>query len=140
MKIFLVFCLLFSFSLAKFSRNSHEMIVLDSVSKLMWQDNINNEKLLLSFKKAKKYCAKLSLADFNDWRLPSINELKTIVDKTNHYNIKPFFNFIKRAGYWSRNGLLRSFDFYGYYMNFTSGTVYYYNRLGAEHIRCVRNY
>jgi len=138
MKIILVFCLFFSFSFAKFSRNSYEMIVLDSNSKLVWQDNIDNVKLHLSFEKAKKYCAKLSLADFNDWRLPDIDELGTIVDKTNHYNIKPIFKFTKRAGYWSRNGLLRSFDFYGYYMNFKSGTIYYYNRLNSEYIRCVR--
>ena len=64
----------------------------------------------LSWKAAIDYCESLSLCDHDDWRLPNINELRSIVDRTRkHPAIAPEFthvglSFLSRE-YWSSTGL-----------------------------------
>jgi len=49
----------------------------DSVSGLMWQNNILSVKK--SHESGIKYCKDLSWAGYADWRLPSISELRTLI-------------------------------------------------------------
>jgi hypothetical protein len=46
---------------------------------LMWSKTDNGFDI--NWDDAKEYCEKLELAEFNDWRLPTISELKTLIDK-----------------------------------------------------------
>ena len=63
-----------------FSRDDAKNVVTDSVYKLMWQDG--EEMYQGTCDEAVKYCENLTFAGFEDWRLPSINELISITDKT----------------------------------------------------------
>jgi hypothetical protein len=54
-------------------------IYIDAKNKLFWQENVDANKR--NFDDAEKYCENLSLAGFNNWRLPSVNELKNLTQK-----------------------------------------------------------
>ncbi len=51
--------------------------VTDTTTGLMWQKSYNKEKK--NWKDALAYCENLTLAGFDDWRLPNIQELRSIV-------------------------------------------------------------
>lgn len=65
---------------AGFSRDDAKNVVTDSVYKLMWQDG--EEIYQGTYDEAVKYCENLTFAGFEDWRLPTFNELLSITDDT----------------------------------------------------------
>jgi len=65
---------------AGFSRDDAKNVVTDSVYKLMWQDG--EEIFKGTYDEAVKYCENLTFAGFEDWRLPTLNELLSITDDT----------------------------------------------------------
>ena len=58
-------------------------IVRDNVTGLMWQ--IQSEHWGYSWQQAMDYCNNLTLGGYSDWRLPTIEELSTLID-SGHYN------------------------------------------------------
>jgi hypothetical protein len=52
--------------------------VTDTSTGLIWQQNAPDD--IMNWEQALAYCEALSLADKTDWRLPSINELRSLVD------------------------------------------------------------
>ena len=82
-KYFSLFILIFSLTttlLADFSKSAD--IVTDSKTGLAWQDNNDTNGTERTWQEAIDYCETLDLDGHNDWRLPNINELKTIIDRT----------------------------------------------------------
>jgi len=77
---------------ADFSRNNTTNIVTDNYTQLVWQDNERQE---LTLPDAIEYCEALSLGGHDDWRLPNINELFSIVDYTKNKNINKNININK---------------------------------------------
>ena len=65
---------------AGFSRDDAKNVVTDSIYKLMWQDG--EEIFKGTYDEAVKYCENLSFAGYDDWRLPRVNELISITDKS----------------------------------------------------------
>jgi len=63
-----------------FSRDDTKNFVTDSVYKLMWQDG--EEIFKGDYDEVVKYCENLTFAGFEDWRLPTLNELISITDKS----------------------------------------------------------
>ncbi|ETR66184.1 MAG: lipoprotein [Candidatus Magnetoglobus multicellularis str. Araruama] len=62
--------------------NNYETVT-DTCTGLMWQ---RDEALIkMTFQDAIEYCENLSMSNYNDWRLPTINELLTIVNHLKHY-------------------------------------------------------
>jgi len=53
--------------------------VLDNYTGLMWQQGMSPSKL--GWQAAKDYCAGLSLGGFEDWRLPAVQELSSLVNE-----------------------------------------------------------
>jgi hypothetical protein len=53
---------------------------IDPVTGLMWAGKDNGKPD--NWQKAKKYCRDLRLAAYSDWRLPTIDELQEIYDKS----------------------------------------------------------
>lgn len=53
--------------------------VTDQYTGLMWQQNTAEEQM--TWEEALAHCENLSLAGYDDWRLPNRNELQSLVDK-----------------------------------------------------------
>lgn len=123
-----------------FKRNNSLGVVVDNQSKLMWMDTLDNAQLQKTHKEAVPYCEELSFAGYSNWRIPTIEEFETIVDKSNEKTyINKNFRFNLPLGYWALKAHFRTFWFYADYMNFVSGTKYYDNRNKEKLIRCVRD-
>ena len=80
-------------------------MVSDNSTKLQWQDNRYTS--LLGFKNwngAVNYCNSLTLGGYNDWYLPKLEELKSIVDKSRpstYPMIDSIFENIFPTDYWT---------------------------------------
>lgn len=57
--------------------NNSDGTISDGSTRLMWQQTTNDRR---NWENALLLCENLSLAGFDDWRLPSVNELRSIVD------------------------------------------------------------
>jgi len=78
--------------------------VTDNNTKLMWIQNANLWKTPRNWDEAKRGCDELIRYGHSDWRLPSISELRSLVDR-GQYNPAlppghPFTN-VQSADYWS---------------------------------------
>ena len=75
--------------------------VIDSCTRLMWQKEAAPETR--GWQDALKYCSDLVLAGHNDWRLPNVRELQSIVDYGRFYPaIDPVFSEVSQgARYWT---------------------------------------
>ena len=63
--------------------NNGNGTITDTTTGLMWQQQ--DDGITKTWENAIKYCESLSLAGYDDWRLPNIKELSSIVD-TSTYN------------------------------------------------------
>ncbi len=131
----LLFC---GVAVADMSRSGE--IVTDSKTKLMWQDNADASSITRNWQGAIDYCEALNFGGYTDWRLPNINELKSITDRTrNNPAINPaFVNVTTNNNYWSSTSYIGNTDgawilsFYYGYMNAIIKDS------GNEYLRCVR--
>ena len=145
-KLFLLMLIFTICSYAIFSRTNG--VVLDSRTGLQWQDDYGDNGGLIkeaSWGDSVEYCKDLILNDKNDWRLPNIKELRSIVDYTRAkpaINISYFFNTaygISDDWYWSSTTVPES-KTYAFNVKFRIGetdrtgkySLYTYN------VRCVR--
>ena len=118
---------------AGFSRDDRLEVVKDDIYRLMWQDQqfmdssatvfplsamgdkYNNP---MTYDEAVEYCKNLTFAGFEDWRLPTINELLSITDDT---RFKPAINkAFKNVAYETNDKGEKS---YGWYWSSTRSTV-----------------
>ena len=120
--------------LADFSKTGN--IVIDSTTALQWQDN---ETVSKTWTEAIDYCEVLTLDGHNDWRLPNLKELTSLVDDS---RVSPAINpiFQNTASYHYRSSttyIERSYAAGG--VDFNSGrTGIGYSKNGGYHVRCVR--
>jgi len=128
------------FLYAGFSRDSSG-VVADSATGLAWQDDYSDnggEIKKASWQDALVYCEELSLGGKNDWRLPNIRELKSIVDDTKYSPaINSVFTNVTSNYYWSATTSASS-SIYAWNVTFNYGGDYEYNKTLEVYIRCVR--
>ena len=121
---------------ADFTRDDTTKIVTDNETGLQWQDN--ETASIMIWQDAINYCENLTLGDYNDWRLPNINELTSIVDDTKvNPSLSPVFKFFASYGYWSSTTRAGSSG-YAWIVSFYYGYQYYYNKNYSSYVRCVR--
>ncbi len=111
-------------------------IVTDTNTGLQWQDDVIAWS---SWNQAINYCENLTLGGYSDWRLPNINELKSIVDRsTFEPAIADVFSLHESASYWSST-TDASTTSKAQIVNFVEGEVRSeYKNGNTNLIRCVR--
>ena len=72
--------------------------IFDTRTNLYWQQSSSSKQY--TWKDAHTYCEKLDLAGYKDWRLPTIDELKSLIEKEHNPTICPVFE-CKSDWYWS---------------------------------------
>ncbi len=125
-------------------------VVTDTVTGLVWQEPTPNNTL--TWEAARCYCASLTLADHQDWRLPTLIELLSLIDET----IPPPGPNVNRVAFPSTVGGSRSQDEMGYgywtstpepsnapaawkvHFDYSYGNDAYEDVTLAERVRCVR--
>jgi hypothetical protein len=75
-------------------------IVVDTVTSLEWQDDKDVSVTDKTWQEAKDYCLKLSLGGHEDWRLPTVEELDTILMYGEYDSLDKAFNPAYNS-YWS---------------------------------------
>ena len=125
---------------AEFTRNNYTGIVKDTSTNFEWDDDSKEKPMDL--KKAKRYCSNLSLRG-GGWRLPSQNELRTIVDKTNFYPaIATLFRITSTSTansmYWTSTPYVGNKDS-GWLVGFWGGGDHYAPTSYKANVRCVRD-
>ena len=119
--------------------NDKNVVICDEskLGKLMWQDD---ERVFIGdWKQAKERCERLNFAAYSDWRLPSIDELISITDKTKFSPaINSAFKYVKSDFYWSStkfaDGSSRA-----WFVHFKNGYADWSGISDRLFARCVRN-
>ena len=108
----------------------------DQDSEFMWQQQDDNTTR--NWQGALHYCNNLSLAGFNNWRLPNKKELESIVDYTKYNpSIDAVFTDTKSSYYWSSSSYASGPDG-AWVVIFHEGSVVDYSKAGSYYARCVR--
>jgi len=121
--------------LADFSRNNDTQIVTDNETGLQWQDN---ESVSKTWKSAIDYCENLTLGSYEDWRLPNINELTSLVDDSkSNPSIDTVFQYTASNLYWSSTTYARD-SLNAWLVDFSNGYQYNVSKYYNFYVRCVR--
>lgn len=123
-----------------FTDNSDGTIT-DNVTGLMWQRE--DDDISRTWVEAIMYCQTLSLAGYNDWRLPNIKELESLADYTTSSPAvnSTYFPGLSASRYWSSTTApaASSDDTRAWTVNFDLGYIEDRSKLtGGWAVQCVR--
>lgn len=99
--------------------------ILDSRTGLVWMQSDDHKER--AYREGETYCSELVLAGQTDWRLPTVSELKFIIDVSNSPSINPIFSCMKER-YWAQGEKIVSF----------AVNTSFYNGRDKFFVRCVR--
>ena len=123
-----------------FTRDSTTNTVTDNFRKLVWQDNPTGteDAEVKTWTEAIDYCEGLS----GDWRLPNINELESITERSGN-NVKEGFDHIngyKSGDYWTSTTWADAGDQgKAWYIRYSTGAVTIATKARANNVRCVKD-
>jgi len=104
----------------------------------MWAAVDVSEKRM-NWKDAKEAAAKFRGAGFTDWRLPTIEELETLRDRTRHNPAADPEVGLKSEFYWSSTPAAWSPGDCAWYVHFGNGYTHYNYQLNTAFVRAVRS-
>lgn len=136
MRAILLIMISLSLLYAEITRDAATGIVSDSATGLEWQDS--EVGALLSWQSAINRCETLVLGGHSDWRLPNINELKSIVDREVNPTIKIGFVNTAASYYWSST-TGDGYEHLAWVLNFSHGFVSGAPKIYGDYVRCVRS-
>jgi hypothetical protein len=128
------------FTFDKWSSAGSTSVIKDSMTWLYWQSDGNiNSADRKTWDAANNYCSELVLWWYDDWRLPSIKELISIVDLSK--SAAPMIDTTKFTAvsnrYWSSTtSALNTANAWLVYFN--NGYVSYSSKTSNRYVRCVR--
>lgn len=119
--------------------NNGDGTITDNATGLMWEAETGNRGEICLFSDAEKYASTLRLGGYDDWRLPSIGQLKTLLDEQYQPRINTIFE-CKPGKYWSRNkGRYKKRFLTRMALDFQDGEPKHYLPLGFDYyVRAVR--
>ena len=111
-------------------------VVVEKRDKLMFQDNEDAKSKTVNFKEAKEYCQNLTLQGYDDWLLPDVKTLRSLVDYERFSpSIDNAFKHTSVQSYYSST-------LYGKdsaeNIGFNNGIDGHINKTQAQHVRCYR--
>lgn len=121
---------------AEIIRFDSEQIVYDTDTKLFWQDNSDAKAVEKKWIDANAYCKNLTLSNFNDWYLPTENQLKNIASQTKKGN-QNFRNFLFDQ-YWSSTDYEKG-NTMAWGVDFKNNISYYSFKSDYFYVRCTRD-
>ena len=129
-----------TFLSADFTKNGD--VVTDSKTGLAWQDDAIGSQM--SWQSAIDYCEALTLDTYEDWRMPNINELKSIVDRSKGEPaiVDGFENIGTNSfyRYWSSTTSIVGIEYYyAWIVNFNYGYVLGSSKDNYYYVCCVRD-
>ncbi len=117
-------------------------VVTDRETGLQWQDNNETNSIGHNWQESIDYCESLTLDTHDDWRLPNINELRTLIDRSKMFPvIKGVFEYIGTSNfyrYWSSTSVVGNEDNV-WLVGFDSGDVFGQDKNDNYYVRCVRD-
>lgn len=127
----------------RYRRDREKEIVIDTKLNIMWQDNeaaknVKKSWEAISSQTAKEYCQELKFAGYEDWYLPTIKELESIVDISRYDPaIKEIFQNTASSRYWSSSPdvSLSEFAWFVYFRNGSSSSNF---KTNESYVRCAR--
>ena len=112
--------------------------VTDTCTRLMWQKDTGNDRVGLAWCDALAYCEELDLAGHDDWRLPNVREVQSIVDYAlGNKAIDPVFGAVATF-YWTSTTRAND-DVDAWRINFNEGFVFNADKSNANRVRAVRS-
>ncbi len=113
-------------------------VVFDTKTNLMWVRNGNLAGKKMTWREAIEYCERLNYAGYSDWRLPTIDELKTLIKKDEIPAINnKAFDCLEDLYYWSAttyvSNTVSAWNMNSYYGNASSS-----NKMYHYYVRPVR--
>ena len=126
------------------SSNPDEPLIINRNTGLMWQQKITEESY--TWENAIAHCENLTYAGYDDWRLPSVKELMSIIVSSGYmveYNMT-FFNFFPehadyadRFRFWTSNWAVYAYE-YAWYLTFYNNKIEAYKATDTNLAMCVR--
>jgi len=115
-------------------------IVADRTTGLSWsRGNVGTK--LLTWSKAADACRALDLGGFKDWRLPTVEELFLLADRTRHSPAidTTFFPDCKSDWYWTSTPAAYSPGVCAWFVDFGGGGSGWGSQRHDCHVRAVRS-
>jgi len=114
-------------------------VVTDKIHAIYWQDNLSSQKSSEDWDDAIEYCDKLVLNSIGKWRLPTFNELLSIVDYTRvNPAINPIFEYVNEGTYWTSRDFSATTS-RAWNIDFRTGKTYYSYKTTNHSVRCVKD-
>ncbi len=134
-----------------------EPVVADVVSQVVWQgcslgqsgSACDGDASMVDWQSALAACEELAWGGYDDWRLPNVKELRSLVDETTPlppaidaamFPATPIYgvngNDPNVGQYWSATA--RSYNDFALYVDFNFGFSHFYEMPEGRHVRCVR--
>jgi hypothetical protein len=112
-------------------------LVIDYKTGLAWEDTKSAIEEVRTLSEAKKRCENLSLGGHIKWRIPTLKELKTLLDdKRKNPAIEPIFKYCNSSNYLASNPVATSPN--NWVIDFAYGTEGIVSQNMPVYLRCVK--
>jgi len=108
-------------------------VVYDPLTRITWQAT---SVTTTDWKAALAYCQALSYAGHDDWRLPNINEIMSLID-IDEYQPASHFPSMPSTRFWSSSSCQGDSD-ESWSVHFETGVVEYEYKVNSADARCIR--